>query len=70
MARTITTTQGDMVDKIALRAYGRRDGTTTALVLQANSALCHQPVRQPSGLVIIIPPAPATITARRVKLWR
>jgi phage tail protein X len=65
----VTTTEGDMVDAIALRAYGRRDGTTTALVLQANPALCTQPVRLPAGLVITIPPQPATMTDRRVKLW-
>ena len=65
----IITSQGDMVDQIALQAYGRRDGTTTALVLQANPALCNQPVRLPAGLTITIPDAPATMTDRRVKLW-
>jgi phage tail protein X len=46
---TLTSKQGDMVDELALRAYGRRDGTTTAMVLQANPALCQQPVRLPAG---------------------
>jgi phage tail protein X len=69
MPTTITTKQGDMVDELALRAYGRRDGTTTALVLQANPALCNQPVRLPAGLVITLPEAPTTMTDRRVKLW-
>ena len=69
MARTITTQQGDMVDHIALAAYGQRDGTTTALVLKANPSLCAQPVRLPAGLVITIPDQPSTTTDRRVKLW-
>ena len=67
--REVTTTDGDMVDAIALRAYGRRDGTTTALVLGANPALCQQPVRLPAGIVINLPEAPTTMTDRRVKLW-
>lgn len=65
----ITTKDGDMVDELALKAYGRRDGSTTAQVLAANPALCNQPVRLPAGLVIDIPPAPETMTDRRVKLW-
>jgi len=65
----ITTQAGDMVDELALRAYGQRDGTTTARLLAANPALCQQPVRLPAGLVISIPPAPEVMTDRRVKLW-
>lgn len=65
----IATRDGDMVDELALKAYGRRDGTTTAQVLAANPGLCAQPVRLPAGLVITIPPAPETMTDRRVKLW-
>ncbi|GLS13587.1 tail protein X [Hydrogenophaga electricum] len=65
----ITTTQGDMVDQLALKALGRRDGTTTAQVLAANPGLCQQPVRLPAGIVITIPEAPEVMTDRRVKLW-
>lgn len=65
----ITTTDGDMVDELALRAYGRRDGTSTAQLLAANPGLCNQPVRLPAGLVVTIPPAPETMTDRRVRLW-
>lgn len=65
----ITTRQGDMVDEIALQAYGRRDGTSTAQLLAANPGLCLQPVRLPAGLVLTIPAAPEAMTDRRVKLW-
>lgn len=67
--REVTTTDGDMVDAIALRAYGRRDGTTTAQVLATNPGLCAYPVRLPAGVRIVIPDAPETMTDRRVKLW-
>lgn len=67
--RQITSKQGDMVDELALRAYGRRDGSTTAMVLQANPGLCQQPVLLPAGIVINLPAAPTTMTDRRVKLW-
>lgn len=65
----IVSKEGDMVDELALRAYGRRDGTTTALVLAANPALCQYPVRLPAGVRITIPDRPVSMTDRRVKLW-
>lgn len=60
---------GDMVDELAVRALGRRDGTTTAQVLAANPGLCQYPMRLPDGVRITIPDARETMTDRRVKLW-
>lgn len=61
---------GDMVDQLALQAYGQRNSKTTAMVIKANPGLSALPVRLPAGVRIVIPPmGTETAQDRRVRLW-
>jgi phage tail protein X len=52
---TITTTDGDMLDEICLKHYGRTAGITET-VLSANPHLLAYPPRLPAGVTITLPP--------------
>lgn len=68
MTGQVTTRDGDMIDALALDAYGRTAGATEA-VLTANPHLAGLPARLPAGLVVILPDiAPANV-APTVRLW-
>ncbi len=69
MATTIRSIEGDTVDLLALRAYGRTAGTTEAL-LDANPGLAGNGIFLPVGTVAVVPDAPALETAPDiVNLW-
>lgn len=59
---------GDMVDQIAMEAYGRTEGATEAL-LAANPHLAALPARLPAGTVVALPDIPAPVAVRTIKLW-
>ncbi len=68
MARTVTTVDGDTVDRLALAAYGRTAGTTEA-VLDANP---HLPSLGPvlaRGVVVVLPELTLPAAAGEVLLW-
>lgn len=68
MSRLITAKDGDVLDEIALEAYGRT-ATATEALLAANPALAALPARLPAGTVIRLPDLPATATTATVRLW-
>lgn len=70
MARTHTTSAGDMVDAIAYRTYGYRPGSVEA-VFEANPGLCEQPPVLPAGLVIVLPELSAATAPlpSPIRLW-
>lgn len=68
MTRTVTTRQGDVVDKIALEVYGRTEGATEA-VLAANPHLAALPARLPAGVVVNLPELATAETKPTVRLW-
>lgn len=68
MTRTMMTRAGDVVDQVALEAYGRTEGATEAL-LDANPHLAGLPARLPAGVVVELPDQPATPVKARVRLW-
>jgi phage tail protein X len=68
MAKTIITSDGDMLDLIAFREYGYSSGAVEA-ILNANYGLADRPPVLPAGIIIILPdiaPAPAK---QPVRLW-
>ncbi len=70
MSQTYRTRQGDVVDEIAWKYYGTRDGRAVERLLEANPGLADYPERLPAGVIIAMPdlPTPA-IGATKVKLW-
>ncbi|PZO04863.1 MAG: phage tail protein [Alphaproteobacteria bacterium] len=68
MTRRITTRDGDVIDQIALEAYGRTHGATEA-ILVANPGLAAQgPILQ-AGVIVTLPELPTATTIERVRLW-
>lgn len=64
----VTTRDGDVVDQLALAAYGFAAGATEA-VLAANPQLdAYGPVL-PAGLVVVLPAIDRPRLAPVVKLW-
>lgn len=70
MARTALSREGDVVDRIALAAYGRTAGATEA-VLDANPHLSTIGPVLPAGVTVALPDLLlATVSAPAlVKLW-
>lgn len=64
----MTTREGDMIDQVALAAYGRTEGATEA-VLAANPHLAGLPPRLPAGLTILLPDLPPAAVKGTVRLW-
>jgi phage tail protein X len=64
---TLTTTDGDMLDAICQRHYGRASGVVEQ-VLAANPHVLDQPPQLPSGLVLTLP-AIAPESVRQPRLW-
>jgi phage tail protein X len=68
MTRQITTRDGDMVDHLALAAYGRTAGATEA-ILDANPGLEALGPILPAGVVVTLPELAETPESAVVKLW-
>jgi len=69
MATTYRTMQGDMVDEICFRHYGRT-AELVEMVLEGNPGLAAKGPKLSAGLIIILPDAPSPArTAQVVKLW-
>lgn len=69
MSQIYITRDGDMLDSIAYRAYGKEDAVHN--LIAANPLLSRQPAILPAGIVITLPdisPLPAG-TTRTVRLW-
>ena len=65
---TYITKDGDMLDWICWRHYGRSNGTTES-VLEANPHLAFQPARLPTGLSVVLPEIEAPEVTGRIRLW-
>ncbi len=65
---TIRTLDGDVLDEICWRRYGREDAVPA--VLAANPGLADQPPILPAGIAIVLPPLPAAEPSpAAVRLW-
>ena len=64
----IRTTQGDTVDGICWRFYGRTTGMTETVLL-ANPGLAEKGAVIPTGLLIDMPEVTAEPTQPLIQLW-
>lgn len=62
-----TTKDGDMLDDICWRHYGRSDAGPA--VLEANRGLADLGPVYAAGIVILLPDLPETSTTATIKLW-
>lgn len=67
MAKTIRTSDGDRLDTLCHRYYGRLNGVTEA-VLAGNPGLAAQPQPFRAGLIIRLPDVPVVVE-KLVQLW-
>lgn len=70
MAQVYKTSDGDVVDQIAWRQYGRVDADILRAVLEANPGLADMGPVLPAGVSITLPDiqSPAS-TKKAVALW-
>lgn len=66
--RTVIANQGDTVDLICWREYGRTDGVTEA-VLEANPGLADHGAVLPLGTQVSLPDVTPTQKQTTVTLW-
>lgn len=62
------TRDGDMLDWICRRHYGRSDGTVEA-VLVANPGLAERGPILPTGIELILPDLPPPAPKRILRIW-
>lgn len=67
MAKTIRTSDGDRLDTLCYRYYGRLNGTVEAVVA-ANPGLAKEVQPFVSGVIIRLPDLPVQVE-QQVQLW-
>lgn len=68
MDQTYSCRDGDMLDQICQRYYGRAAGAVEA-VLEANPGLATMGPVYNAGTLIVLPDLPATVSKPTVRLW-
>lgn len=66
---TYTSRDGDLLDEIVWRYYGRQDNQLVERVLEANRGLADYGPALPPGLTILFPAAPEPQPATRLQLF-
>lgn len=69
MAQTYNTRDGDTLDYIVWRYYGRQDGRLTEQVLEANPGLADYGPLLPEALSITLPTVDTLGLSDGVRLW-
>jgi len=67
MARTCTTSEGDLLDTLCQHYYGQLVGTVEA-VLDANQGLADEPQPFRAGVRIVLPERPVA-ASNTLQLW-
>ena len=67
MPKRILTPDGDMLDDIVGRHYGRQD--VVPAVLEANQDLSLQGPVLPAGMILVLPDVPVPADAPVIRLW-
>ena len=67
MSKRILTRDGDMLDDIVWRHYGRHD--VVPAVLEANQDLSLQGPVLPAGMILVLPDIHAPADAPVIRLW-
>lgn len=68
MSTKYVTREGDMLDDICRKIYGKQEAGQVEAVLEANPGLAGRGFIYPSGLLIVLPDLPAQ-TDGTVRLW-
>lgn len=68
MASSYVTAQGDALDLICLREYGRTAGVVER-VLVANPDIAMVAHRMPAGVTVALPDLGSEVVTQSVKLW-
>ncbi len=63
----VRTVEGDVLDEICWRHYGREDAVPA--VLRANPGLAASPTEMPAGILIVLPTLPDPAAAPVDRLW-
>jgi phage tail protein X len=61
------TREGEVLDAIAYRLYGTEQAVHD--LLAANPWIAQTPARLPAGLRLTLPPRPAAVKVRTIRLW-
>ncbi|MDR5887573.1 tail protein X [Vreelandella janggokensis] len=69
MARKYRTKDGDTVDWVCWRAYGRLSERITEKVLEANPGVAEHGPLLPGGLQLNLPDIEQPAPTRRIRLW-
>lgn len=70
MAQTYNTRDGDVLDAIAWRQYGRVDQSVLDAILSANPGLSEHGAVLPAGVAVVLPDIPRPSQVRKVvTLW-
>ncbi|MDF0730558.1 tail protein X [Pseudomonas entomophila] len=67
MAKTCTTSDGDLLDSLCQHYYGHLNGTVET-VLEANQGLADEAQPFRTGVMILLPELPL-VAANTVQLW-
>ncbi|WP_366655380.1 tail protein X [Fodinicurvata sp. EGI_FJ10296] len=67
-AATHRTTDGDMIDAIVWRHYGRTDGVVERVIAANRHLEGYGPIL-PAGVEITLPPLPTTPERRVTRIW-
>lgn len=67
-AKQIRTTQGETVDALCWRYYGRTQGAVEAVLL-ANPGLASHGLLLPQGMPVLMPVLPTPPTQQLTQLW-
>ncbi|QTP60940.1 phage tail protein [Billgrantia antri] len=69
MARKYRTRDGDTVDWICWRSYGRISPGLVERVLEANHGLADEGPLLEAGRLIVLPDDPQPAISKRIRLW-
>lgn len=60
---------GELLDRIVWRHYGRQNDRLVARVLDANPRLADHGPKLPAGVRILLPDFPAPVPVEAARLW-
>jgi len=69
MTTVYSSREGDTVDVIAWRYYGRQDARTVEQVLEANRHLADYGPQLPGGIDVVLPDIATPGKVQGVRLW-
>lgn len=69
LRRSCVSEEGETVDRLVWRIFGRQDGRLVELTLDLNTGLASAGPILPDGLRVLLPDEPAVPERAMVRLW-